>query len=107
MSSMPLLCQTFFLSSACYEGETIPWDRINRGYSDKLGRSDVVIYGRKNQGEIASFFNKLAETIAVLSFCPGGIELFGLRYESVPLLAARQSGEGASPASSAPCEGEG
>ncbi len=60
-------------------------------YSDELGRADVLLFGgRHKEGEIATFFNHVAEAMAVLSFCPGGIELFNLRYESLPLLATMQ-----------------
>jgi len=61
------------------------------GYNDELGRADVLLFGGKHkEGELAAFFNHLAEAMAVLSFCPRGIELFGLSYESLPLLAAMQ-----------------
>ncbi len=59
------------------------------GYSDELGRADVLLFGGKHRpGEIAAFFNHMAEAMAVLSFCPRGIELFALHYESLPLLDA-------------------
>lgn len=65
------------------------------GYSDDLGRADVLLFGGRHQpGEIASFFNHMAEAMAVLSFCPRGIELFDLRYESLPLLTAEQESAG-------------
>jgi len=76
------------------------------GYSDELGSADAVLCGSKQPGAIASFFNKLAEAMAVLSFCPGGIELFGLHYESAPLLSAWQTRTGASPEYAAPSEGD-
>jgi hypothetical protein len=61
------------------------------GYNGELGRADVLLFGGKHRpGEIAAFFNHMAEAMAVLSFCPSGIELFDLRYESLPLLAAMQ-----------------
>jgi hypothetical protein len=78
------------------------------GYNDELGRADMLLFGSKKQGEIASFFNKLAEAVGVLSFCPGGIELFDLRFESAPLLAEwqRREGQAKPQVGSAPPEGE-
>jgi hypothetical protein len=65
------------------------------GYSDELGRADVLLFGGKHRpGEIAAFFNHMAEAMAVLSFCPRGIELFDLHYESLPLPDDRQEREG-------------
>lgn len=64
------------------------------GYNDELGRADALLFGGKRKpGEIAAFFNHVAEAMAVLSFCPRGIELFGLSYESLPL-ATRQEEPG-------------
>ncbi len=65
------------------------------GYNDELGRADVLLFGGKHRpGEIAAFFNHMAEAMAVLSFCPRGIELFDLHYESLPLPAEMQEREG-------------
>jgi len=33
------------------------------------------------KGKTANSFNALAQAIAILSFCPGGIEIFGQRWE--------------------------
>lgn len=63
-------------------------------YNDELGRADVLLFGGKHKpGEIASFFNHMAEAMAVLSFCPQGIDLFGLSYESAPSPAPKQGHE--------------
>jgi hypothetical protein len=64
------------------------------GYSDELGRADVLLFGGKHRpGEIAAFFNHMAEAMAVLSFCPRGIELFDLHFESLPLSEDEQERE--------------
>jgi hypothetical protein len=91
-------------------GGAKPCDFIRvAGYNDELGRADVLLLsGSKNKGEVASFFNKLAESMAVLSFCPGGIELFDLRFESALLLAEwqRREEQAKPQTGSAPPEGE-
>ena len=44
--------------------------------------ADNVLYRSKKKGETAKAFNALAEAIAVLSFCPGGITFRGLHFEA-------------------------
>jgi hypothetical protein len=39
----------------------------------------VLLYGGK-RGEAAHLFNRLAQTVAVLAFVPGGIEFCGTRW---------------------------
>lgn len=55
--------------------------------SQVLGeRGDILLFGggkkaKKGQiSECADMFNKTAKAIAMLSFVPGGIEIFGLRF---------------------------
>lgn len=56
-----------------------------RDWNERLmGRGDVLLFGgSKKQGEVAELFDGLAYAIAVLSFCPGGVGLFGEHWESV------------------------
>jgi hypothetical protein len=50
--------------------------------SDMLGeKGDVLLCGGGKEGECAELFNRTAHAIAVLSFVPGGVELFGMRFE--------------------------
>lgn len=73
-------------------------------YNDELGRADNLFFRAKREGEIASFFNKVAESMAVLSFVPGGIELFDVSYESLPL--QDQTEKKTSPGKSTPAHTE-
>ena len=41
---------------------------------------EAVLY--RIEGKTAKGFNALARAIAVLSFVPGGIEIFGMKWES-------------------------
>lgn len=51
--------------------------------SSVLGeRGDILLFGGGKKGECADMFNKTAKAIAVLSFVPGGISLFGSHFES-------------------------
>lgn len=54
--------------------------------SDMLGeRGDVLLFGagkKGRQGEVADLFNRTAEAIAILSFSPGGVRIFGMHFES-------------------------
>lgn len=43
---------------------------------------DVVLYPGKHKGDTAKAFNALAEGIAILSFFPGGVKIFGRHWTS-------------------------
>lgn len=45
-------------------------------------KGDILMYGGGKEGEVADLFNKTAKAIAILSFLPGGVELFGSKWES-------------------------
>ena len=52
-------------------------------FSAQLGaKGDVLLYGSCKKGEAAELFNKTARAIAVLSFCSGGITIFGMHFEA-------------------------
>jgi hypothetical protein len=48
---------------------------------------DLIQYRSKN--ETAEAFNRLAEGVAIASFQPGGITIFGLHFETTPPLRSR------------------
>ena len=51
-------------------------------FSQMLGeRGDTLLFGGK-PGEAGSLANELAHVIAVLSFVPGGIRIFGMHFEA-------------------------
>jgi hypothetical protein len=51
--------------------------------SDILGEhGDILLHGSEKPGECAAIFNRTAHAIAVLAFVPGGVELFGARFEA-------------------------
>lgn len=43
---------------------------------------DKLLFRGKKKGETARIFNRTAKAIAVLSFCPGGITIFGQHFEA-------------------------
>jgi hypothetical protein len=45
-------------------------------------KGDVLLFGSKQKGQAADLFNRLARAIAVLSFCPGGVHLFGRHWQA-------------------------
>jgi len=62
-----------------------PEERLSRGR--ELGqviaeKGDVIQFRGKKKGESARAFNALAESIAILSFQPGGVKIFGLQFET-------------------------
>lgn len=63
-----------------------PWAQV-QGRAKECGQmiaehGDHILYRSKKKGETASAFNALAEGIAALSFCPGGVTTFGLHFEN-------------------------
>ena len=51
--------------------------------SGKLGEhGDILLFGGGKKGECAEMFNETARAIAVLAFCPGGINIFGQHFEA-------------------------
>lgn len=51
--------------------------------SDMLGEhGDVLLCGGGKKGQCADLFNRTAHAIAVLSFVPGGVEIFGAHFET-------------------------
>jgi len=45
-------------------------------------KGDIILFKSKKKGETAEAFNRLAEGIACLSFMPGGVDTFGLHFET-------------------------
>lgn len=59
--------------------EQSDFDRA-QSFGDELGeRGDILLFGGK-KGEAAALFNKLAHIVAIMSFVPGGVEMFGQRW---------------------------
>ena len=61
------------------------WEQLQKIISDSKNAlsecAEGIIY--RIEGKSAKAFNALAKTIAILSYCPGGIEIFGMRFEGV------------------------
>jgi hypothetical protein len=49
---------------------------------DLLERGDVLLFGSKKRGETADLFERTAHAIAMLSFAPSGVRLFGHDFET-------------------------
>lgn len=45
-------------------------------------KADILLFGSKKKGETAYIFNEVADAIAMLSFLPGGIDIFGSHWEN-------------------------
>ena len=51
--------------------------------SDLLGaKGDLLMFKGKKEGETAKVFNEIAFSIAVLSFCPGGVTVFNTNWDA-------------------------
>lgn len=61
--------------------KTVPWAdlmaRIETSSQLLAEHGDKLLYLSEKKGETANLFNRTAEAIAVLSFVPGGVTLFG------------------------------
>jgi len=64
----------------------VPFDDIierARRCSDIVAaKGDNILFRSKKKGETAEAFNRLAEGIACLAFCPGGVTFLGLHFEA-------------------------
>jgi len=53
-----------------------------RRFASVLGeKGDILQFRGKKKGETAEVFNRLADALAVLSFCPGGVKFRGEHWE--------------------------
>jgi len=49
--------------------------------SQELGeRGDILLFKSKNKGETAAIFNRLAQGLAVMAFCKGGVTFLGRKF---------------------------
>lgn len=56
-----------------------------RAFAEVLGeKGDILQFRGAKKGETAAVFNGLADAIAVLAFCPGGVKFRGERWEANP-----------------------
>lgn len=64
--------------------KSVPLDQLLGRTSESIHllaeHGDKLLYGSKKPGEVAHLFNKTAEAIAILSFMPGGVKLFGQHW---------------------------
>lgn len=81
-----MICPAVLLQISMMEGRGGPSDEdmaMARQSSEILGEhGDILLYGGGRKGECADLFNRTAHAVAVLAFVPGGVELFGKRYEA-------------------------
>lgn len=58
-----------------------PWAyvaaRAQRSAQEVAEHGDIIQFKAKKHGETAAAFNALAEGLAALSFCPGGVKFLG------------------------------
>ncbi|SRR5579884_2722335 len=60
------------------------YERI-RGYATDIGAfGDVILYP-DGKGSEEPHLEKLVDGVAVLSFCPGGVHLYGLDFEAAKM----------------------
>ncbi len=88
-SENPLLCLALSaavpLRVAEYEKQDGPSPEDvarTRRFSRVLGEEgDVLQYGGRKKGRAAELLNALADALAVLAFCPGGVTFAGMKFE--------------------------
>ena len=87
MNTESLLTVTLELAVPLWQMKlkNMPWSEALagiKGASDLIGsKGDILQFGGGKKGEVAKVLNKMAEAIAVLSFLPGGVTLFGQHWE--------------------------
>jgi len=84
LSDMMQVAVPLYMAKLSEKGGPTPEDMEEAQMtSSVLGeRGDVLLFGGGKKGECADLFNKTARAIAVLAFCPGGVEVFGTRFEA-------------------------
>lgn len=64
----------------------IPWAQVvklGRAQADVIAsKGDMILYRSKKQGETAKAFASLAKAVAVVTFLPGGVKVFGLTFKA-------------------------
>ncbi len=59
------------------------YDDIRKRLPKLIGeKGDILLFGGGKKGEVGYIFNEVARAIALLSFLPGGITIFGEHYEN-------------------------
>ena len=59
-----------------------------KDFGHELGeQADRLLFRSAKRGETATLFNKLARSIAILSYIPGGVTTFGQHYEAQEVLS--------------------
>lgn len=54
-----------------------------RRFAHVLGeKGDILQYRGKKPGQSAEVFNGLADALAIMAFCPGGVKVFGLHFQA-------------------------
>lgn len=80
-------------------GSVEPWEF---GSAQAFGRvlasdGDKLLYRSKKAGETAQLFNGLSRALALLAFVPGGVSVFGQRFDARAFLSAWAGAEAAKP----------
>lgn len=64
----------------------LPWSEVQRIAAESAEtvafKGDVILHRSTVKGETAKAFDALARGVATLAFAPGGVTLFGLRFEA-------------------------
>ena len=64
----------------------LPWSYLAEQAGKCAGivaeKGDILQYRSSVKGETAKAFNALAEGLAILSFCPGGVKFMGRHWEN-------------------------
>lgn len=76
---MPLYILKFQQRGGITETDTA---RVYSYLEEIIAHGDDLFYRSKKRGETAKRFNQVAEIIAVFSFAPGGVTVFGLHFEA-------------------------
>ena len=67
-----------------------PWEMVwkrlgeqTKTLPDMLGsKGEILMFGGGKKGEATKLFNETAEAVALMSFLPGGIDIFGDHWET-------------------------
>lgn len=82
MTAVPLWIHDLTEDGTVNPIDALTADERARLTNEIASHGDVIMFPSKRKGDTARAFNALAKSIAILSFAPGGVTVFGLSFQS-------------------------
>jgi hypothetical protein len=80
LSAAVPLCIAEYLSRGGPQQDDV--ERARRFAHTLAEKGDILLYRGRKPGQTSEVFNGLADALAILAFCPGGVKVFGLHFQA-------------------------